>query len=288
MATAIEQTECSIPKVYVFNVPPRSSSTGHRAADWPKESLWSGRLRLVSAGDKCSILLEHTDKDGLFARCPVDSKATVEQVTDSSRYFVIKVSDGKGHSAYLGVAFEKREEAFEFKVALQTAQNRSTADKKATDYFSAQPAVQSSADASIEVNLTGKFAKKKDAAADGAAAGAGAVHAEPKKGGFAIAPPKASEKKSRRQIAQSHGTGAAAAGGGAAAAAQVEGATGAATPAPAPAKAAKSSAAPAAAKPATALDQDATLLEAFGAAPPPNAAAPAAAADPLAFFSAGK
>ncbi len=123
MSALIESTECSVPRVFVFNVPPRSSSTGHRAADWPKDHLWAGRLRLVTSSDRSSILLEHTDtgKEGLFARCPIEGKSTVEQVTDSSRYFVLKVSDGHGKSAYLGVAFGKKEEALEFKIALQTA-----------------------------------------------------------------------------------------------------------------------------------------------------------------------
>jgi hypothetical protein len=136
----IEETHCTIDKVYVFQIPKLAgASTGHSARDWPKQAIWSGRLRVVSKGSKCTILLENIDKEGLFAQCPYTNKSTVEQVNDSSRYFVLRVADGQGHYASVGIGFKQRSEAFNFKVALQDFENQGTRQAKAEEYLSSMP-----------------------------------------------------------------------------------------------------------------------------------------------------
>ncbi|NWI81722.1 NECP2 protein, partial [Dryoscopus gambensis] len=57
----------------------------------------------------------------LFAQAPVEQfpGIAVESVTDSSRYFVIRVEDGNGRRAFIGVGFVDRGDAFDFNVALQ-------------------------------------------------------------------------------------------------------------------------------------------------------------------------
>jgi len=120
----LEQTHCIISKVFAFTVPPLGSAEGFKASLWPKQPIWVGRLRVVSRNDKCAILLEHTDKDGLFASCPIQNAHTVEPTLDSSRYFVLRLSDGKGRHALLGIGFNDRAQAFDFKVALQDLENR--------------------------------------------------------------------------------------------------------------------------------------------------------------------
>jgi len=136
----LEESHCTIDKVYVFQIPKLTgASTGHSARDWPKQAIWSGRLRVVSKGRKCSVLLEHLDKDGLFAACPYTNKSCVEQVSDSSRYFVLRVTDGQGHFASIGIGFKQRSEAFNFKVALQDFENQGSRQEKAEEYLSSLP-----------------------------------------------------------------------------------------------------------------------------------------------------
>uniref|UniRef100_A0A8C9LCZ4 Adaptin ear-binding coat-associated protein 1 n=1 Tax=Pavo cristatus TaxID=9049 RepID=A0A8C9LCZ4_PAVCR len=57
----------------------------------------------------------------LFAQAPIDQYPgiAVETVTDSSRYFVIRIQDGTGRSAFIGIGFTDRGDAFDFNVSLQ-------------------------------------------------------------------------------------------------------------------------------------------------------------------------
>ncbi|NXU36615.1 NECP2 protein, partial [Drymodes brunneopygia] len=57
----------------------------------------------------------------LFAQAPVEQfpGIAVEGVTDSSRYFVLRIEDGNGRRAFIGVGFVDRGDAFDFNVALQ-------------------------------------------------------------------------------------------------------------------------------------------------------------------------
>ena len=70
----------------------------HRAADWdlPNPS-WKGRLKIVAKKEKCIIKLEERSGE-LFAMCPVESHpgVAVEPVSDSSRYFVLKLEESSG------------------------------------------------------------------------------------------------------------------------------------------------------------------------------------------------
>jgi hypothetical protein len=125
-----ERTHVNFPAVFVFKIPPRTTTAGYKAADWPKEHIWTGRLRVVSKGAQTSVLLEHTDgKEGLFANCVIDSDQAYEQVVDSSRYFALRISDGKGRHAVIGLGFNDRAQAFEFKVALQDARKLTVKDE---------------------------------------------------------------------------------------------------------------------------------------------------------------
>ncbi|XP_011795330.1 PREDICTED: adaptin ear-binding coat-associated protein 2 [Colobus angolensis palliatus] len=86
-----ESVLCVKPDVHVYRIPPRATNRGYR---------FSGEL---------------------FAQAPVDQfpGTAVESVTDSSRYFVIRIEDGNGRRAFIGIGFGDRGDAFDFNVALQ-------------------------------------------------------------------------------------------------------------------------------------------------------------------------
>lgn len=116
-------------------------SSFSRAAEWQLDQpAWSGRLRITAKGKVAFIKLEDKtsgkeEEDGsdspfvgrktmqrccvllltcsrfsfflsgeLFAQAPVEQfpGIAVESVTDSSRYFVIRIEDGNGTSGYAG------------------------------------------------------------------------------------------------------------------------------------------------------------------------------------------
>ncbi|KAK7916657.1 hypothetical protein WMY93_012418 [Mugilogobius chulae] len=109
-------------EVHVYRIPPRASNRGYRAADWKlDEPAWSGRMKITAKGKVAFIKLEDKNTGELFAQAPVDQYpgVAVEAVTDSSRYFVVRIDDGNGRHAFIGVGFADRGDSFDFNVALQ-------------------------------------------------------------------------------------------------------------------------------------------------------------------------
>jgi len=128
-----EETLLMINECFVYKIPPRTSAEGYkyallalsiavnteiqqqRAKDWNISNfIWSGKLIIRSKGSSCVIRLEdpNTGKapslissfyitkwpGEVFAVCPVNTTGpqAVEPVIDSSRYFVLRIEDGKG------------------------------------------------------------------------------------------------------------------------------------------------------------------------------------------------
>ncbi|XP_062257750.1 adaptin ear-binding coat-associated protein 2 [Platichthys flesus] len=117
-----ESMLCVKPEVHVYKIPPRASNRGYRAADWKlDEPSWSGRMKITAKGKIAFIKLEDKNTGELFAQAPVDQYpgCVVESVTDSSRYFVIRIEDGNGRHAFIGLGFADRGDSFDFNVALQ-------------------------------------------------------------------------------------------------------------------------------------------------------------------------
>lgn len=118
----LEHTLLVVREVSVYKIPPRSTSGGYKCGEWlQSDKIWSGRLRVVSCKDKCEIRLEDPNSGELFAACyvyPGQRDSSVESVLDSSRYFVLKIEDGRGKHAFIGLGFAERNEAFDFNVAL--------------------------------------------------------------------------------------------------------------------------------------------------------------------------
>lgn len=110
-------------EVFVFKIPPKTSNRGYRyvyfffciagncfvrndktvgvfrAADWNlQEPQWTGRMRLVAKSEELIMKLEDKNSGELFAKCPIDKYPglALESVTDSSRYFVVRIQDDNG------------------------------------------------------------------------------------------------------------------------------------------------------------------------------------------------
>lgn len=108
---------------FVYKLPPRPSvSRGYRAADWKLDQPeWTCRMRIVSQNNMVVIKLEDKVSGNLFAKAPIDTYpgVAIESVTDSSRYFVLRIMDDSGRKAFIGVGFQDRGDSFDFNVALQ-------------------------------------------------------------------------------------------------------------------------------------------------------------------------
>ncbi|GAU97695.1 hypothetical protein RvY_08946 [Ramazzottius varieornatus] len=110
------------PEVFIYKIPPRTTARGYRAADWTLDKPdWTLRLRIIAKDKLCTIRLEDKMSGELFGECPVDSYpgSAVESVTDSSRYFVLRIQDPSGRSAFLGLGYGDRSDSFDMNVCLQ-------------------------------------------------------------------------------------------------------------------------------------------------------------------------
>lgn len=78
-------------------------------------------MRMVTNGNTLNIKLEDKVTGQLFANCPVEAYPgmAIEAVSDSSRYFVLRIQDDGGRSAFIGIGFGDRSDSFDFNVALQ-------------------------------------------------------------------------------------------------------------------------------------------------------------------------
>jgi len=201
----LEQTHFVAGKVFVFQVPKLESSEGFKAASWSKTPIWTGRLRVVSKGDKVSVLLEHIDKEGLFAACPIQNEKTVEQTVDSSRYFVLRLSDGK-KSAVLGIGFNDRTQAFDFKVSVQDQQKTEKAEKALASTPAVDLSLPKDGKIHINVNLGGKKdSKAKKDKGEGITAGMGGLKLAPPPAGGAVTDKKKDKKKDGKDDAPTAG-----------------------------------------------------------------------------------
>ena len=115
----IERVRCSIPDAHVFKLPPRPTAGGWRGADWDKE-VWQGTLKVVERGELTVILLVDRKNGSIFAVCPVKDGA-VDRCVDSSRYFVLRVENANGRHMFVGLAFNERNDAFDFNTSLEDA-----------------------------------------------------------------------------------------------------------------------------------------------------------------------
>lgn len=127
----IERVRCCIPDAHIFKLPPRQTAGGWRGADWDKE-VWQGTLKVVERGALTVILLVDANTGSIFAVCPVKDGA-VDRCVDSSRYFVLRVEAANGKHMYIGMAFNERNDAFDFNTSLEDARREKEAEKEASE-----------------------------------------------------------------------------------------------------------------------------------------------------------
>ena len=127
----------------------------------------------------------------LFAAAPYTSQAIVENVSDSSRFFALRVQDEQGRKATLGIGFEERPEAFDFSVSLQEARKSlglETGPSQKPGTVKADTAVTRDLSLkegeTITVNLPGRFGRRKAETSDNSSSSSGGGLS-----GFSLPPP---------------------------------------------------------------------------------------------------
>ena len=134
----IERVRCVITDAHVFKLPPRPTSGGWRGADWTDE-LWQGTVKVVERGDVTLVLLVDRVSGAIFAVCPIQDGA-VDRCVDSSRYFVLRIENANGRHMFIGMAFNERNDAFDFNTSLEDAKREREAAKNPDLLVPAGPA----------------------------------------------------------------------------------------------------------------------------------------------------
>ena len=123
----IERVRCVIRDAHVFKLPPRPTSGGWRGADW-RDEVWQGTVKVVERGDATLVLLVDRSSGDIFAVCPIKDGA-VDRCVDSSRYFVLRIENANGRHMFIGMAFNERNDAFDFNTSLEDSRREREAAK---------------------------------------------------------------------------------------------------------------------------------------------------------------
>lgn len=128
--TVVERVRVTLKNAHIFKIHPRKSASGWRGADW-RDEIWVGTCKVVDRRDQTAIMLLHktnaTTADhtattsNIFAICLALEPGAVDRCIDSSRYFVLRVENSQGDRKYIGLAFNDRNDAFDFNASLEDA-----------------------------------------------------------------------------------------------------------------------------------------------------------------------
>eukprot|EP00536_Pseudo-nitzschia_multiseries_P012941 jgi/Psemu1/298273/fgenesh1_pm.523_\ len=124
----IERVRCVIKDAHVFKLPPRAQAGGWRGADW-RDEVWQGTVKVVERGEMTLVLLVDRTSGDIFAVCPIKDGA-VDRCVDSSRYFVLRIENENGRHMFVGMAFNERNDAFDFNTSLEDARREQEAAKE--------------------------------------------------------------------------------------------------------------------------------------------------------------
>uniref|UniRef100_A0A3B5MYI3 Adaptin ear-binding coat-associated protein 1 n=1 Tax=Xiphophorus couchianus TaxID=32473 RepID=A0A3B5MYI3_9TELE len=197
-----ESILCVKPDVNVYRIPPRASNRAYRAADWKLDAPdWSGRMRITARGTVAYIKLEDKVSGELFAQAPVKEYpgVAVETVSDSSRYFVLRIQDDSGRSAFIGVGFVDRGDAFDFNVL----QKNESEISKSNLLGDSGPKLDLGFKEGQTITLNIGQGKKRDKPRPQGSAGVGLLPPPP---GGKIAPPPSSGSSNHNTVPQTAGT----------------------------------------------------------------------------------
>lgn len=120
-------------ELFVYRVGPRTTNRAVKASDWGLSNpAFTGRLRVIETDGKLFLNIEDKTSGKLFARSYIDNWPTpsFESVSDSSRYFLVKLHSDDGRHAYVGIGFGDRSDSFDLNVTLQDYFKRDEVDKK--------------------------------------------------------------------------------------------------------------------------------------------------------------
>ena len=134
----IERVRCVIKDAHVFKLPTRQTAGGWRGADWTEE-VWQGTVKVVERGELTVVLLVDRVNGSIFAVCPIKDGA-VDRCVDSSRYFVLRIENANGRHMFIGMAFNERNDAFDFNTSLEDARREKEQAKEPAPAISSEPA----------------------------------------------------------------------------------------------------------------------------------------------------
>jgi len=151
----IEQRLLKIDEIFIYRIPPMRSADGHRAEDWNLAKPLATCSLVVARRDNdlCVNIMAERPKEGaprgatenyLFAQSnirvdladPSHNKIEhwVNPVVDSSRYFALRIKDGKsGREAFVGVGFRERTDAVNFRMSIEDYINSLKREEKAAE-----------------------------------------------------------------------------------------------------------------------------------------------------------
>jgi len=75
------------------------------------------------------VLLVDRNSGDIFAVCPIQDGA-VDRCVDSSRYFVLRIENANGRHMFIGMAFNERNDAFDFNTSLEDSRREREAAKE--------------------------------------------------------------------------------------------------------------------------------------------------------------
>ena len=120
----VEETTRTLTKIaqcFTFKVPSLGPQ-GYSAKLLKENPMGTFALEIISKGKEAVIMLKKLDTGAVYVMSPIKPGGPdcYAKAFDSSRYFVLRLEDPRtGKTGSIGIGFNKREEALEFKVTVQ-------------------------------------------------------------------------------------------------------------------------------------------------------------------------